>query len=189
MYALAALHLELAQEFLAKLLTQQLSTLDIPLEIPWLHIPLGRLQGGEVKAGRLEPGSCQLEVTFASGPSAEVRLRLLEFCPDTQTLDLELEEFRLSGFAGAGLARLARRKLLEVTASRANAQLPGLVTLGKGMRWQLHFGPLWRKVLRDSQLRQTIESRLGLKADLSLRARAVHLEEGKAVLELEGQLS
>lgn len=186
MYVRTALQLEATQELFARLLTQRLSKLNILLEIPRLHISLGRLHGGVVKVCRFGPGLCQLGVAFASGPSAEVRLRLLEFRPDAQTLDLELEELRLSGFAGAGLANLVKRKLLEIAASRANAQLPGLVTLGHGMRWQLHLGPLWHKVLSDPRLRQAIESQLGLEPDLSLRARAVRLEEGKAVLEVEG---
>ncbi|HEU4740377.1 MAG TPA: hypothetical protein VFS50_02115 [Meiothermus sp.] len=188
MYVRAALQLEPTQELLAKLLAQRLSTLDLPLEIPRLRISLGRLHGGEVKVCRFGPALCQLGVAFASGPSAEVRLRLFEFRPDTQTLDLGLEEFHFSGFAGARLANLAKRKLLEVAASRANAQLPGLVTLGHGMRLQVHLEPVWRKVLSNPQLRQAIETRLGLEPDLSLRARAVRLEEGKAVLEVEGQL-
>lgn len=188
MYVRAALHLEPTQELLAKLLAQRLSTLDIPLEIPRLRISLGRLHRGQVKVCRFGPALWQLGVAFASGPSADLRLRLLEFRPDTQTLDFELEEFHLSGFAGARLANLAKRKLLEVAVSRANAQLPGLVTLGHGMRLQVHLEPVIHKVLNDPQLRQAIQTRLGLEPDLSLRARAVRLEEGKAVLEVEGEL-
>jgi len=182
---LAALQLELTQGLLAQLLAHRLSTLDVPLQIPGLRVSLGRLRGGEVKVCRLGPGWCQLAVAFASGPSADLRLRLLEFRPSTQTLDLELEELRLSGFVGARLANLAKGKLLEVAASRANAQLPGLVTLGQGMRLQLHLEPLGHRVLSHPQLRQAIQTRLGLEADLSLRARALRLEEGRAAFEVE----
>lgn len=176
----ARMELELSQALLHTWISRQLERVDLPVRL--LRFPLGRLQHGQLRHFELGENHCQAELGFASGPALRLRVRALDFQPESQTWRLRVEHLHFSGFRGGPVLNLLPGKVLEMVVQQTNRQLPGLLAVHNNLELELRLEPLLQKILQEAPL-QTV----GLEKHPS--ARIEHLELAQNLLRLSLQAS